>query len=144
MLVTFESLAMVVVLVTAPVPRDVARAGPCPRGEAAVRPGSPIPWAERYRLELRRHTNDRSVLRRLAVGVGAALAWDAADLPRHRAPGVGPIGDFEPGALFSVPRFALPQGIYRPGGAIGALITRWDTLYPPYALTHDIDVMDDR
>lgn len=144
MLVSLESLAMVALLVAAPVSRNVAIGVACPRAQAAVLPGSTIPWADRYRMELRRSRKDRSALRQLAVGVGATLAWDAADLPRHRATGVGSIDEFRPGALFSVPLFGARQGSDRAGGAIGALITRWDVLYPPYALALDFDVTDDR
>jgi hypothetical protein len=68
---------------------------------------------------------------RFAAGLGASLAWDLADLPRRHARWPDPIGSFTPGAAL---RAHVAQGATREGGAIGALIHRWNTLYPPYAM----------
>ena len=70
-------------------------------------------------------------LRRLAAGLGASLAWDLADLPRHHARWPESIGGFTPGAAF---RAHVLKNATGEGGAIGALIHRWNTLYPPYAM----------
>ena len=98
--------------------------------------GSAIPWAARYRSQLRR-PGDRGHVRRMAVGIGAALAWELADLPRHRDPLPLMSGDSRPGALFAAPLMAGPHLADVPGGAIGAMIARWNELYPPYALDMD-------
>ena len=133
-------LTMLAMLATAPAPRlDASAVGSatlqtaCPAA-AAIRAVSTIPWAERYRREIRQPGPGRHSARQLAAGLGAALAWEAADLPRHQIPGILPRGDFEPGALFAAPLWAGPGFAGRPDGAIGAMIERWNSLYPPYAL----------
>jgi hypothetical protein len=109
--------------------------------DAAQAPGTPgaapslrMPWAEGYREALRRRVHDRRLVRRLAVGLGTALAWDLADLPNHQRVDGTPIAAFRPGALFDVSIVAAPNAGDEPGGTLGASIRRWNALYPPYAL----------
>jgi hypothetical protein len=139
MLAPLEMLAMVALLATAPGSSGVAPGSAtlptvCRAAVGAVRTEPTIPWAERYREEIGRPRTAHRFTRRLAVGLGAALAWDAADLPRHRSPGPLPRGEFEPGALFTASLVAGPEWADRPDGAIGSMIERWNALYPPYAL----------
>ncbi len=69
----------------------------------------------------------------IAARLGAALAWDLADLPCHQTGASQPWGAFR-----SPPGYAAPCGRGAPapggGGAIGVLVTRWNMLYLPYAL----------
>ena len=122
MLTALGALAVAASLTTVPV---------CPPRVAAL---APIPWLAGYQATLRQHADDRPLAHRLLVGLGAALAWDAADLPRHQTPSMSPAGRFEPGALFNAGRFCGPALSEHPGGAIGASIDRWNALYPPFAL----------
>jgi len=68
---------------------------------------------------------------RLAAALGASLAWDLADLPRRSARLPEPIGGWAAGGAlqrFDTNGFAEGQD-----DAIGALMARWNRLYPPYA-----------
>ena len=73
----------------------------------------------------------------LAVALGASWAWDLADLPRRHARLPEPIGGFSPGAGFQRVDLNGSAAGTRPDDAIGALVTRWNRLYPPYALDRD-------
>lgn len=92
------------------------------------------------RLALGSGRSAPSGMMRFAAGLGADLAWDLSDLPRRHARLPDPIGGFRPGAAF---RAHLADRATREGGAIGALISCWNTLYPPYALAHDREVLND-
>ena len=98
-----------------------------------------MPWVEIHRRESMTGGRGADARWRLAARLGAALAWDLADLPGHQT------GASQPwGAFHSPPGYAAPPVRARPsdvGGAIGALITRWNTLYPPYAVeaTDDLE-----
>jgi hypothetical protein len=70
---------------------------------------------------------------KLAAGLGAALAWDLADLPRHHARLPEPVGGFTAGAAFAGGALSTARGDGSES-AIDVLIGRWNTLYPPYAL----------
>jgi hypothetical protein len=74
---------------------------------------------------------------RLAVVLGASLAWDLADLPRRHARLPEPVGGFPPGPGFQRADLNGFAGGTRPDDAIAALITRWNRLYPPYAFDRD-------
>ena len=80
-------------------------------------------------------------MRRFAVSLGASLAWDLADLPRHQGRLPDPIGGFTPGAVF---RAHVASDARVAGGALGALIVRWNTLYPAYALAQGLEVSNER
>ncbi|HKQ59481.1 MAG TPA: hypothetical protein VJY35_16575 [Candidatus Eisenbacteria bacterium] len=71
------------------------------------------------------------------ANLGALLAWRVADLPRTRARWPEPIGTLGAGAAFQGGSLTCAA---EPGGAIGALIRRWDTLYPSDALNLERDV----
>ena len=70
---------------------------------------------------------------RLAAGLGAALAWDLADPPRHQARLPEPVGGFTAGAAFKGGALAVSR-TDGSRAAIDVLFDRWNTLYPPYAL----------
>jgi hypothetical protein len=70
---------------------------------------------------------------RLAAGVGAKLAWDLADPPRHHARLPEPVGGFTAGAAFSSGAMITARR-ESSETAIDALFDRWNMLYPPYAL----------
>ena len=74
---------------------------------------------------------------RLAVALGASWAWDLADLPRRHARLPEPIGGFSAGAALRRVDLNGSAAGTRPDDAIGALITRWNRLYPPYAFDRD-------
>ena len=97
----------------------------------AARMASPPPAWSRLVSASRRAVPGRAA--RLAVGIGASLAWDLADLPRRNAPWPDPIG-----RLSASPGFPggawTPAAVSEPGGAIGLLLDRWNRLYPPYAI----------
>lgn len=113
-----------------------ASVAPAAGPAGTVRTGPAIPWAARYRSELLR-SHDRGTIERLAVGIGAALAWDLADLRRHRDPLPLVSGRSRPGPILGAPLLAGRRQTDVPGGAIGAMIARWNDLYPPYALEMD-------
>lgn len=95
-----------------------------------------MPWVEIHQREIAR-AGRPGMARMIAARLGAALAWDLADLPRHQ------IGASQPWGVFrSSPDFAATTGPPAPGdgGAIGACIARWNSLYPPYALATVDDV----
>ena len=120
-MLTLEVLGIAVVL-TGP-PTSVA--GPPPRAA--------MPWVEIHRREIVHAGREVGATRRLAARLGAALAWDLADLPGHQTGASQPWGVFRSPPSF--PIVLVPAPLAASGdGAIGALITRWNTLYPPYAL----------
>jgi len=99
-------------------------------------PPAAMPWVEILRRESA-CAGRPGMARTIAARLGAALAWDLADLPRHQ------IGASQPWGVFrSPPDFAAVAMPITPGdgGAIGACIARWNTIYPPYALTTTGDV----
>jgi hypothetical protein len=105
-------------------PAFIACAGP-------LRP-EPVPGLAPGRFAVSTVAAPGSGVLRFVAGLGASLAWELADLPRHQARLPEPVGGFVPGAAFGVDpsRAAAAEG-----GAIGALIARWNELYPPYAVT---------
>jgi len=110
-------------------------AGP-PASVAAPTPHPAMPWVVIYRCEIVR-AGRPGMVRTIAARLGAALAWDLADLPRHQIGASQPWGVFRSRPDFAATTLPLAPG---DGGAIGACITRWNTLYPPYALTAMDDV----
>lgn len=70
---------------------------------------------------------------RIAARLGAALAWELADLPRHQARFPEPVGGFDAGAGFASGALSPPRADGSEA-AIDVLIRRWNTIYPPYAL----------
>jgi hypothetical protein len=116
-------------------------ATPCPPQDvAALTPATitaarraAMPWVERHRRESVCAGREVGVMRGLAARLGAALAWDLADLPAHQVGASQPWTRFDPSPSFPAAyagRSVTPGG----GGAIGALISHWNTVYPPYAL----------
>jgi hypothetical protein len=89
------------------------------------------PTLEGSRAALARSLQSPQRLPQWTANLGALLAWRVADLPRTRARWPEPIGAFHAGAAFQAGSLTRSA---EPGGAIGALIRRWDTLYPPDAL----------
>jgi hypothetical protein len=107
-----------------------------PATVAAAPPRAAMPWVEINRREIVR-AGRPGMVRTIAARLGAAMAWDLADLPRHQIGATQPWGVFRSRPDFAATTLPLPPG---DGGAIGACITRWNTLYPPYALTAMDDV----
>jgi hypothetical protein len=149
MRMSLEAVAMIAVLATAPVPGSAASVlgsvtpeTASPGGATVAQPRPAIPWVERYRTEVLRTRPALGLARRLVVGVGAAVAWKAADLPRHQNPGILPGDESRPGPIFAAPLIAGPEIAERPGGAIASLIARWSTLHPSNAL--EVDGMSPR
>lgn len=95
-----------------------------------------MPWVEIHRREIVRAGREVSATRRMAVRLGAALAWDLADLPGHHTGASQPWGAYRASSSYPA---VLARGPLPAGGAIGALIARWNTVYPPYA----VEAIDD-
>jgi hypothetical protein len=98
----------------------------CETGRASPSPA----WS---RLVTASHRPAPGRAARLAVGIGASLAWDIADLPRRNAPLPEPIARLSsPGGFPGGP--VTSTAVAEPGGAIAQLLDRWNRLYPPYAI----------
>lgn len=104
-----------------------------PMSTGASPPRAAMPWVEIHRREIVCAGRDADVKWTMAARLGAALAWDLADLPGHQIGASQPWGVFRSSPSLSGGR---ARGPLAPGGGgtIGVLITRWNALYPPYAL----------
>lgn len=122
------TVAMVAVLTGPPVPATTA----------TIRPA--MPWVELHRRQIVSAGREASTGWKLAARVGAALAWDLADLPGHQTGATQPWGAYASPASYPAVPLCGPMTPV-PGGEIGALITRWNVLYPPFALS-SIDARD--
>ena len=128
-----EALSLVAWLALTPAPT------PAPAPVAATL----VPWSVLERAGPASGCSARDRRWAMVASLGASLAWDLADLPRHQADGRSPLAGSRPGALF-VGSLAGAGGCHAPGGMLAALITRWNTLYPPYALAPDLELTNDR
>jgi hypothetical protein len=133
---------------TVPILEALAVAGMLAVAPATIPPtpaatGAPVVLKlDAGRLGLVGGRDERRGLLRVAARLGAALAWDLADLPRHQARFPEPIGGFDAGAGFACGALSPPRA-HGSEAAIDVLIRRWNTIYPPYALPQGCKVTND-